>query len=555
MRLMPAVSPKLRMAAEPENFTAFAPANAIGTDNFVAVGCLAPGGLSNVWGAVTFAYDRADMAGWPIGPADLAASYRKVSERIGLSGPDIDELDREVPPLVLQEPLPLSLLETRIAAAYGRRRSAEFRMGRSRMAVLSADHRGRKGCTLDNACMLGCTQGSIYASTQEIVEFSHAPNVSFQRGFVVERLQRDDSGWTIRGRDRRSGAAREFKAAKVILAAGALASARLGLDAAGSAGATVRLENTPGIAFAVLFPSALGTTVPARAFGLTQLSFSLPLGGGDPADEVIGSLYPAGAMSATEFLARIPLTRPGGIGLLREMTPALMIALAFFPGRYSDNRARLVQGTDGVSRLAIAGGHAAGFPGLARATFRRLRRHFLRLGGLVLPGSLQIMQPGADVRLCRSAGDGHAQRPLRRSQWRSRLARGRRRSAAEPGGPQPDADHHGQCRPDRRGARCGLAQIGRRRAHSAAREAGTASCRPAASASSRNDFTASSDSSAAVLLPRLGSFLSTSAGAVMMWQPIASASTTLNTSRVDAQMISMCAVARARATASCIIGR
>ena len=40
------------------------------------------------------------------------------------------------------------------------------------------------------------------------------------------------------------------------------------------------------------------------------------------------------------------------------------------------------------------------------------------------------------------------------------------------------------------------------------------------------------------LVPIAGSFFSTSAGAVMMWQPIASASITLNTSRVEAQMIS-----------------
>jgi choline dehydrogenase-like flavoprotein len=396
MRLMPALSPKLRMAGEPENFAEFEPANTIRSENFAAVGCLAAGGLSNVWGAVTYAYDRADMAGWPIAPADLAASYHRVSERIGISGPEIDELDREVPPLILQQPLPLSPLEQSIAEAYGRRRSGEFRMGRTRMAVLSADHRGRKACSLDNACMLGCVQGSIYASTQELDELAGAGNVTVERGFVVELLKRNDAGWTIRGRDRNSGEAREFKTEKVILAAGALASAKLGLQAAGAVGEKVRLENTPGIAFAVLFPRALGSIVPARAFGLTLLSFNLPLGSGDPADEVIGSLYPAGAMSATEFLARMPLTRPGGIGLLREMTPALMIALAFFPGRYSNNRLRLEQDADGT-QLAIAGGQVADFPALAQATFRRLRRHFRRLGGLVLPGSLQIMQAGADV--------------------------------------------------------------------------------------------------------------------------------------------------------------
>ncbi len=400
MRLMPSVSPKLRLAANPENFSEFAAANAIHTDNFVAIGALAHGGLSNDWGAVTFAYDRADMSDWPIGPGDLAPSYRKISERIGISGPDIDELDRDAPPLVLQDPLTLSALEARIAARYGyghRHRSDEFRLGRTRMAVLTADHPGRGACTLDNACMLGCDQGSIYSSAQEIPELARAPNVTFEHGFVVDRLRRDSSGWTIEGRDRRTGARRVLNAAKVILATGALASTRLGLDCAGATGETVRLENSPAFAFPVLFPSALGTAVPTRSFGLAQLAFTLSLGSGDPADELLGLLYPAGANSATEFLARMPVTRPGGIGLLREMIPAMMIAFCFFPGRYSDNRARLVQSREGIPQLMIEGGHVAGFPRLAHATLRRLRRHFFRLGGFVLPGSQQTFKPGADV--------------------------------------------------------------------------------------------------------------------------------------------------------------
>src|SRR5262245_11635599 len=93
------------------------------------------------------------------------------------------------------------------------------------------------------------------------------------------------------------------------------------------------------------------------------------------------------------------------------------------------------------------------------------------------------------------------------------------------------------------------------KAYSAARDAGSGSCRPAATASSRNDLTAASESSAAVLVPSAGSFLRTSAGAVMIWQPMASASTTLNTSRVEAQIISTLRVLRARAIASCMIGR
>ena len=100
----------------------------------------------------------------------------------------------------------------------------------------------------------------------------------------------------------------------------------------------------------------------------------------------------------------------------------------------------------------------------------------------------------------------------------------------------------------------GETNIGRRRissaapgvAYSAAREApGNLSDRPAESASSRNARTASSESSASVLVPSAGIFFKTSPGAVMMWHPISSASITLKTSRVDAQMISTFLVVRA----------
>src|SRR5215471_10544021 len=52
--------------------------------------------------------------------------------------------------------------------------------------------------------------------------------------------------------------------------------------------------------------------------------------------------------------------------------------------------------------------------------------------------------------------------------------------------------------------------------YSAAREEGTDSCKPAATASSRKDFTAPRESSVAVLVPSIGSLFNTSAGAVMM---------------------------------------
>lgn len=407
LRWMPAVSPKLRLARNPENFTGFTELNQINASNFVPVGCLTMGGLSNIWGAVTFAYDGSDMTGWPIGPDEMAPHYRRVSARIGLSGPASSDLDRTPAPLVLQDPLALTPFEDRILASYRRgSRQAGFRLGRTRMAVLSADQADRKACVLDNACILGCERGAIYNAAYETAELARHPGVTMQQGFAVEKLVPNGAGWWIDGRDRRSGERRRLTAGKVILAAGALASTRLAMDAAQIDGRSVRIENSPSVAFAVLFPGALGSTIPAEAFGLAHIAFSRSLGSADPADEMLGFLYPAASMSAAEFLLRLPVSIPGGMALLREMLPGLMIGLAFLPGCYSDNHARLVSASKGLPRLEIEGGHSASFAGVLKKAIRRLRWNLLRIGGILLPGSLQVLDPGVDVHYSGSLGMG-----------------------------------------------------------------------------------------------------------------------------------------------------
>ena len=407
MRFMPSVSPKLRLAHDPENFSAFTALNQIQASNFIPVGYLASGGLSNIWGAVAFAYDDDDMRGWPIGLDKMAAHYRNVSSHMGLSGPPSSDLDRSAPPLVLQGALQLAPIEARILGNYARKsKRAGFRLGQTRMAALSADHNGRMACTLDNTCLLGCERGAIYSARFDAAELARHANATLLQGFVVEKLTRNDTGWSIEGHDRRSGARRSIAAAKIVLATGALASTRLALEAAHIDAAPVRIENSPQIAFAALFPAALGSQIPAKAFGLAQLAFSRTLGGTDPADEMLGFLYPAYSMSAAEFLPRMPVSIAGGMALLRDLLPGLMIGLAFMPGRYSDNRATFVPGPGGVARLQIDGGHSAAFPDVLKTAMRKLRWDLLRLGGVMLPGSMQVFDPGADAHYAGSLAMG-----------------------------------------------------------------------------------------------------------------------------------------------------
>jgi choline dehydrogenase-like flavoprotein len=81
--------------------------------------------------------------------------------------------------------------------------------------------------------------------------------------------------------------------------------------------------------------------------------------------------------------------------LARSLAPAMLIGLGYFDGALSDNRIVVDAGADGL-RVHIDGGWARSFSDALAETRSKLRRVFLRLGGILLPGSLNALPPGGD---------------------------------------------------------------------------------------------------------------------------------------------------------------
>jgi hypothetical protein len=92
VRHVDAVSPKLRVPTHASVFEGFGAVNCIEADEFVIVGSLAPGGLSNAWGGGVACFTDAELASFPISPAEMRVSYGVVARRIGVSGACDDDL-------------------------------------------------------------------------------------------------------------------------------------------------------------------------------------------------------------------------------------------------------------------------------------------------------------------------------------------------------------------------------------------------------------------------------------------------------------------------------
>src|SRR5262249_14574718 len=133
---------------------------------FTAVGGLARGGLSRIWGALVSEFDAEDTKDWPLSIDELRSSYKVITRRIGVSGSDRDDMadfycctDHILPPL------PLGASAARLLDSYrpGSQGPA-FKLGLARNAILTENRGNRSACDLRKECLWGCSRGAIYDS-------------------------------------------------------------------------------------------------------------------------------------------------------------------------------------------------------------------------------------------------------------------------------------------------------------------------------------------------------------------------------------------------------
>ena len=393
------VSPKYRVPAHRGVFADFNRRYAVRTDDFMAVGALAPGGLSNAWSVVVGRFDDADLADGPVSFADLHASYRRVAQRIGVSGAADDDLsafhgDEES----LQPPIEprgnAGLLYRRYRARPGPAHARGVLLGHVRAAVLTRDHGGRQACASCGLCLYGCAGRSMWSAQYDLATLRRFPTFRYRGGAFVTCLRRLETGWALVLDPADAASSRRVEAQRVILASGAIGSTRLVMDALGTYDEDRRLLTNPKAVFALFsLRRRIGGLVDEDVFGAAQLGFRVAT----PESHeryASGQLFLGDTNPVSDFLAHMPFSWPLSRRIARRLQPGLLLGQLALGGSYSRNTMRLRRSGD----LHIRGGHAPTTGPAVRTTVRRLAGALLRYGVCLLPGS---------VRLCRAGEDAH----------------------------------------------------------------------------------------------------------------------------------------------------
>ncbi|MDR6789742.1 choline dehydrogenase-like flavoprotein [Sphingomonas sp. BE138] len=330
---------------------------------YVAVGAHAAGGLSRIWGALAARWSDADLAAFGCEAEAIRTGYAAVAQRIGVS---------DTP---------------RYTAAVARIAGGKVRSGLHLVpapnAVLDSARDGRGGCTACGLCLHGCASGAIYHAAQELPALMRFANFAYHAGIRVDRIDGEPHAPAVYAGDRR------FAARSIVLAAGTLATTGLALRRLGLIDTPVRLESNPVAGMAFLVPGLIGRDLPGRSFGLGQLLYAMEEDG----VETAGVFYGADTLPLATIADRLPVSRRYALKAARALAPALVLATGYLPGRFSANRFSV----DASGRLRVEARDTPEAAQRLRRSFRRLAHHVRARGVIGVPGSLQMMPPGADA--------------------------------------------------------------------------------------------------------------------------------------------------------------
>jgi choline dehydrogenase-like flavoprotein len=373
---------------------------AVRTTGFEPTISFARGGLAEAWTGGCYELADFDLAGWPIGLADLQPFYGEVARRIGVAGAD-DDLARFAPfTAPYMEPLALDAHSARLLDAYARKRGhlnerLGFYLGRSRVATLTRDHGDRRGCSGLGRCLWGCPRESLYAPSYSLRECAAFPGFRYVPGHYVRHFVYDARGRVsqVVASDLATGRESTFPADVVVLAAGTLGTSRLYLEsvrrAEGRAPALPGLMDNTHVVIPFVNLAHLGQPVQTASYQFHHLALGIAGPGGTQAGH--GQITSLRAASVHPIIQGLPLGFRAGVRVLRRIRSALGVANVWGPGtRREDHRVTLRE--DAGRPLVVecapddeALAHITRLAGTVRAALGEL--------GCVAPGGMSRILP------------------------------------------------------------------------------------------------------------------------------------------------------------------
>jgi len=302
----------------------------IASGSFFPTESLALGGLGSGWGASAIRFDDRDMTGFPIAPGDLAPHYESVCARIGVSGARDDLLPFYGDCSTLQPPPEMDVGARMILSRYERRRErlnrAGFYMGHPRLALLTRDMNGRSAHRYHDMDFYADKDRSVYRPWYTVEAMRASGNFTYARPWLVESFHEKPSAGLVEvsARDPRSGNVETFACRRLVLAAGAMGTARIVLRSLGLYDTAVPIACNEHIYVPCVNPAMLGRPASPLRHSLTQTGIIYDPEPGGP-HLVYSEIHVYGSLLLFKLVKESFLPVPQAARIMRDLMSSFAI--------------------------------------------------------------------------------------------------------------------------------------------------------------------------------------------------------------------------------------
>lgn len=364
-------------------------------DGFQAMEATSLGGLATAWGASSPPFLDEEMPDWPLTRKDLQPHYDAVAARTGICGTEQDDLSPLLGPSPgLLPPARQDRNALALLATYNRKRSAfherGFLAGQPRLAYATEFFRGRGPARYLDMEFWGDTDRAAWRPVYTLEELRGHPNFEYRPGVRVREFSESGDHVTIAGDDLREEARFELRARHLVLAAGALGSARIVLGSTFGGGVPLPLVSNPYTYYPLIVWRRIGRAAERRRHSLTQLlAFHRAPG---EREWIQAQFYSYRSLLTFKLMKEAPLPHREARELFRRWMSSFMIAGVHHPDRPGKGKSVSLR-EDGNLRID--------YQPSAREEETRLRREDALMECIHLLGCLPIKRidpgPGSSI--------------------------------------------------------------------------------------------------------------------------------------------------------------
>ena len=349
-------------------------------DGFQALEATSLGGLAAAWGASSTPFTDEEMDGWPIGRRELQPHYDAVTARTGIcgtSGDDLAGIFGDSPGLLPPAHQDRNAREVHRLYMHRRARlhALGFLAGHPRLAFATRRFRGRGPARYLDMEFWADKDEAVWRPVYTLRELERFPNFEYREATRVLSFEESTDGVAVHAEDIREKRASTVQARHLVLAAGALGSARIAAESLRGWDTPLPLVSNPYTYYPVIVWRRAGRAVERRRHSLTQLLAYFRAPGDD--EWIQAQFYSYRSLLMFKLMKESPLPHREARELLRYWMGSFMIVGVHHPDRPHEGKSVRL-GPDG--RLTISYRPTAGEERLRRRREQDLVRAVRLLG-------------------------------------------------------------------------------------------------------------------------------------------------------------------------------